>query len=485
MLARNLIAAAGNAGGGVSYWIDEWVPSNTNNYITRVAVNSNRSSILFVAMNDAGSGGYPYYIELDYDGNPIRKSYFSPTTGLSNSYLLDVFPYGSDYVVVHQNTYSGAYLWTLGLVDETSSTNLREAYNQTYNNTAPTPSATPTYQDGSYQPGTQRIYANDSYIAKFDGGGDSFYYAPDYQTVVGAAKMTYSGVGLTSGSTNGFITNSGWYEPYDDTRRAQISSPYGSNYHLIRWWLYSYNSNFYSTWNASTGAVSTPKRVSGANFNSGIKLCINPTNGYLYDITNSNGVTCVIYYQTTGNVNTYYYPDTLRNISWNTVTASTTGVIIDAAIDSDGNMYLLWGRGYIMKISSSFTVVWAASITDSTASYVSPANLEYINSIRIEDVDGTEVMFVTLRLNAKSGQTTKNIQIHKLPLDLDNYYGTYGNVTYAAVNSSYVTIGSATAVTTYTSPMYSATGPSNNLTGNLAGPTNMTEQTWTVNQQSI
>jgi len=479
MLSRKLIAAAGNAGGGVSYWIDEWVPPNTDDYITRVSVNSNRSSILLVAIS-----AYPYFIELDYDGNPIRKSYFSTTTSLNNSYLLDVFPYGSDYAVVHQNPYSGGYVWTLGLVDETSSTNLREAYRVTYNNTASPPYA--TYQPGGYQPGTQRIYANDSYIAKFDGGYDSFSQSPNYVTAVGAAKMTYSGTTLTVANTNGFITNSGYEEAYDDLRRAQISSPYGSNYHLIRWWHYSYNSNWYSTWNASTGAVSTPMRVAGANQSSGIKLGVNPTNGYLFDITSNNGTACVIYYQTTGNVNTYYYPDTRRNINWNTVTSSTTGYIMDAAIDSDGNMYLLWGRGYIMKISSSFTLEWAASITDSTASYVLASNDEPINSIRIEDVDGTEVMFVTMRLSAKSGQTTKNIQIHKLPLDLDNYYGTYGNVTYAAVNSSYVTIGSATAQATYNAPVYyGETGTNNNLTGNLIGPTDMTSATWTVNQEPI
>lgn len=484
MLARNLIAAAGNAGGGVSYWIDEWVPPNNDEYTTRVAVNSNRSSILLVAMDRNASNLYPYFIEFDYDGTPLRKSSTTVINGTFQSDIVDVFPYGSDYVIAHQNTVSA---WSLSLVDETSSTNLRLAYKTYYNNTPYEPYATVTTQSSGYQAGTQRIYANDSYIAKFDGGDTTAATDPYYVTAVGAAKLTYSGTTLTASSYSGWTTDYATYYDisYDDVRNAQISAPYGSNYHLIRWWNYQMATNWYSTWNASTGSTSTPRYANGSGSYRGIKLGVNPTNGYLYDILNYNGSTCVIQYQTSGNVNSYYYPNTKRSISWNTVTSSNTGYIMDAAIDSDGNMYLLWGRGYIMKISSSFTVVWAASITDSTASYVLYSNADDANSIRIETVDDTEVLFVTLQLSAKSGQTTKNIQIHKLPLDLDNYYGTYGNVTYAAVSSSYVTIGTATAVSTDTFPYYVGLGSYGNISGNLTGPTNMTEQTWTVNEQSI
>ena len=76
-LSRSLIAAAGNAAGSLSYWVDRVQTSSSYTPTLRSVVNTTNENIVITNGNQLSSR---YFVELDYDGGLISSSEYTMTS---------------------------------------------------------------------------------------------------------------------------------------------------------------------------------------------------------------------------------------------------------------------------------------------------------------------------------------------------------------------------------------------------------------------
>jgi hypothetical protein len=94
-------------------------------------------------------------------------------------------------------------------------------------------------------------------------------------------------------------------------------------------------------------------------------------------------------------------------------------------MDADGNVYIYYQNGQLVKFSSSNTIEWCLRIDNTLVGY--EAGNEYINEIKVQSIDDTEFLLMSLVFPIESG-SNYCWYIIKAPLDLNNYLGTYGNI---------------------------------------------------------
>jgi hypothetical protein len=86
-LSRSLIAAAGNAAGGLSYWVDRVQTSSSYTPTLRSVVNTTNENIVITNGEQLSSH---YFVELDYDGGLISSSEYTMAADGTKSTLLAI-----------------------------------------------------------------------------------------------------------------------------------------------------------------------------------------------------------------------------------------------------------------------------------------------------------------------------------------------------------------------------------------------------------
>jgi len=437
---KTFVAAAGGAG-GISYWIDEIVPDNNDDYATRLAFNDTRNTIMLVGVNQ--TDGKKQYIQLDQDGAIERES---KTGTMSGAYSYDSVSVqrgmNNQYITIDE---AGVYQMDPRIFNDSSSGTI-QTKDTTISNDA---TGGLSYYNTGYMNERHTLYSDDDYVLVAHGGYVTTYftgYGTYFRSNIIVRRFTYTSSGAIT--SNGYKNWDFGYEPYSDSRYIAISPKSSSGYHMVCGWVYtgfglsniqSWN-QYRETTNSATAATKGDNQGSGMQSVVGIEF---DSNENFLDVRNFQ-VTTRIYKNLTGSVPTYYYPSIYYNLAPNAV--STSARPIDTGIDSDDNLYILYSTGHIAKLNSSMVLQWTIKIENTLAAPRDVSAIKY-GSLDVRAIDETDVIFVTLTQVARSGQTTKNISVYKLPIDLDNYTGTYGDYSITNVSSGFTVTNVAVSIT--------------------------------------
>ena len=410
MLSRNLIAAAGNAGaGGLSYWVNE-VGINQANAPSRINIGASeaRGSCLVSSQYSTTAK----YIEIDSAGDYVRSG--SETLGSDSVY--GSIPFDGGYLL--QRSYGTGntrlYNWETG----TSSTALQYSYNTV---------ATSGIVGGFGYNNLQLGLSSDTVCYAF--GKREYYYAGPY--VVWAPYMYVSAnhEPLASPVFNsarqfygsGTLSDSYFWQP------AVSKNTYDGKYSAC--WMESFSD---SKIHIATidGSNNTSERRS-------ISLSDTPSNIFV----DSTGKTSIL---------TFRYNNQaviLRGSTAGSLASITTdykfsttiyggGGNLNSVMDSDDNIYILTDQMRLFKFTTANTLEWSLSLTDSRGSTDQKA---YRLELGVED--GTEFLYI-VKTQAFGTPIDYKLYIWKLPLDADNYTGTYGTYTISSFTNPTVTSGS-------------------------------------------
>ena len=428
---KTFVAAAGV--GGISYWIDEIVPDNNDVYATRLAFNDTRNTIMLVGVNQ--NDGKKQYIQLDHDGSIERESKTGTMSG-AYSYQSVAVQRGMNeqYITIDE---AGVYQMDPRILNDSSSGTI-QTQDMSISNDATGGLA---YYATGYMNPRHTLYSDDDYVLVAHGGYITTYftgYGTYFRSNIIVRRFTYTSSGTVT--SNGYVDWDFGYEPYSDSRYIAVSPQSSSGYHLVCGWVYTgFGASNMETWNLYRGTTNTGTATSKATQQgSGMVGMVGiefDSNEHFIDVRDYTNDTRV-FKNTLGPVPTYYWPNTRYDISLGTPLVSSSARPIDTAIDSNDNLYILYSTGHIAKWSSAMVLQWTIKVENTAAAPYS-ATAIYNGSLDIRVIDETDVIFVTLTQAQRSGQTTKNIAVYKLPIDLNNYTGTYGDYSITSVSSAF------------------------------------------------
>jgi hypothetical protein len=403
MLSRNLIAAAGNAGGGgLSYWVTRVQTSSSYTPALRSVVNTTNENIVITNTNQLSTR---YFVELDYDGGLVSSSEFTMAGKNEESTLLAID--GNNYNWVPENS---SAIRVVNL-DDTSATILDGNQFTTYNTIG-----VAAYDAPSYTADFDQETAND-WIVFVRGGSTAVYftgYGEYYQPSVGVAKYSVQADNVTD---QRYITY-GFVPSYLFSRDVQVARGSSQKYALF-WRDPTDDRTKFATYTTAGGSTPLTNLVSytyNANaLNKGV--FIDPD-----DIMSAvQGVSTQTWIWRASVAGTY--EPTKRYVFAHTI--ATFGYLSCSTMDADGNIYLYFEDGYLIKFSSSNTIEWCLRIDNTLVGNISAsANL---NEIKVQSIDDTEFLLMSLVFPVESGSNFC-WYIIKAPLDLNNYLGTYGNI---------------------------------------------------------
>lgn len=447
MLSRTLIAAAGNAGGGLSYWINE-VDINASAYNFDLVVGASEARESVIVRAQVGSEGR--YIELDNAGDYLRSG--SETTSSSQ---LTFIPFNNNYLL---QTGNSANLREYYLETGTSSTALQYSYSgvATSNVTGGTgrdalaPGLTSDtvcyaygkrdyYYSGPYVVWTPYMYVSANYeplASPVTNGARQFVGSPTLGTSYfwqpAVSKNTYSGKHSVC-----------WMESFSASN-LHIADIDGSNVSNDRRTIYSLSDTPKNIFVDSTGKTT----IVTYEYSNKIKLLRGSTAGSLSSITSSYKFT----------------------------TSPIYGALIASVMDSNDNIYLLTDSLNLFKFTTSNTIEWSLSLTDSRGSF---ATRPFDMVLGVED--DTEFLYIAKQAELNSSPVNYKLHIWKLPLDANNYTGTYGTYTISSFTNPTITSGSITT----SSAAYSSSAKTMSNTA-INSPTQATElSTHTTNVTTI
>jgi len=473
---KTFVAAAGGAG-GVSYWIDEIVPDNNNHMATRLAFNNDRETMMLIAVDQVD--GSKRYVEIDYDGAIQREG---KTNSMSGSYSYQSINIqrgmNDQYLTIYT---AGVYqtdprLLSNGLTGTIQTQDLSLA-----NNTTPGLA----YYNTGYMNPRGALYSDDDYALVVHGGYVATYftgYGTYFAAQVNVKKFTYSSTGAVPTPLSYYNWDTG-YASYSDTRWVAISPASSTGYHLMTSYVYDFaggpNSVAYFLYRGTTGTGTNAARTAsgeGSGYQGSIGIHFDSSDNFV-SVQNFT-YTARVWKNTAGSVPTYYWPNIRYSVSLNSI-SSTNAQPIDSALDSDDNLYILYSTGHIGKWNSAMNLQWCVKVENTSAAPYQTSTL-YYGSLDIPVIDGTDVICITLTQAARSGQTTKNLAVYKLPIDLDNYTGTYGDYSITTVSNAF------TVATQATFFGQQAVGGSNTMSvSNFLSPSTTTNTTLSVTNTPV
>jgi hypothetical protein len=461
MLSRNLIAAAGNAGGGVvTYWVDRISIPNTTTYTVRLGYSEDRESVMLVGRT---TGSSLRCVEIDLDGALLRASEKSLTNWFAPE-AMTCIEHNGEYVV---NTQTGYYNNRIeGLSTGTDTANIQYVpdtlnnYINNFNN-----QALNYYQTLSSDP-------NNASKVVYAWGGYYYYYYPPWDVT---EPQIIFGRYDTSTHTRDFGRSANLYGVigYQEASKAMISETPVSGTNT--WAGYclaggiSHNFFQYQSNTTTTLATSSASVVYGNPWGAG--LFIDPS-GFLCCVTANSSNVEIWRSQSGGNL----YTPTIKTVLGS---YSTYGVAQNATMDSNGDLYILTSNLYVIKVTTANAIDWVCKIEDTRVFSGATGSGSY-RQILVADEGDTEVLYIVAPMGYSP---TYDWLLWKLPIDLPSYAGTYG--TYfkiTVITSPLPTISTAAASAGTTAP---ASQRVNNPSATIAGTVQGTKQTPTVSNVPI
>jgi len=447
MLSRTLIAAAGNAGGGISYWINE-VDINASSATFDLVLGASEARESVIVRAQVGSEGR--YIELDNAGDYLRSG--SETTSSSQQTFI---PFNNNYLLQAGNS---ANLREYYLETGTSSTALQYSYSGIANS-----GVTGGYGRNALAPGL----TSDTVCYAF--GKREYYYVGPYLAWIPYMYVSANYEPLANPVTNG-------------ARVFSRSGSFGDSY----FWQPAVSENTYSgkhsvcfmeSFSASNLHIAD---INGSNVSNERRTIYSLSDTTKNIFVDSTGKTTIVTYEYSNKIKLLRgsTAGSLSSItsSYKFSTSPIYGGFIASVMDSNDNIYLLTDALNLFKFTTSNTIDWSLSLTDSRGSFAGrPLNM-------VLGVEGdTEYLYIGKQAELNSSPANYKLYIWKLPLDANNYTGTYGTYTISSFTNPTVTSGSIT--TSAASYSNSAVTMSNTA---INSPTQATElSTHTTNVTAI
>ena len=407
-IKKLLQAAAGNAGGGISYWINEVdIDASTFSYNLVAGASEARESVIVRAQ--VGSEGR--YIELDNAGDYLRSG--SETT---SSNQLTFIPFNNNYLLQAGNSTD---LREYYLETGTSSTALQYSYSG-----VATSNVSGGYGLNALAPGL----TSDTVCYAY--GKRDYYYSGPYLVWIPYMYVSANYEPLASPVTNGarqFVGNptlgdSIFWQP------AVSENTYSGKHSVC----------FYESFSASNLHIAD---INGSNVSNETRTIYSfsdtPTNIFV----DSTGKTTIVAYEYTNKIKLLRgsTAGSLSSItsSYKFTTSPITGALIASVMDSNDNIYLLTDALNLFKFTTSDTIEWSLSLTDSRGSFASrPFDM-------VLGVEGdTEYLYIAKQAELNSSPANYKLHIWKLPLDANNYTGTYGTYTISSFTNPTITSSS-------------------------------------------
>lgn len=402
VISRSLIAAAGNAAGSLSYWVDRIQTSIVYEPSVRATVNtSNQEVIVSTASNNA----HRFYIKLDYDGGLLGASDFQ-TSGQRDVHASLAIG-SNNYHFMETNASEYGYA-KLGSVSDSTVDRVRWNTNTELGSSFYDPYS--MFVDFDQGTGTD-------FLVHARGGNKEEYftgYGTFYQPRVGVATHNLG----TNSTFNGKI----WAGPYEfsgfGARGTMIASGSGQKYAVI-WSDPAENKTKFATYSSDNTISNCFYNFVQYVYSSNME----PAGLFVDPDDLMTAVTAVTTSQTwvwRASVAGTYEPTARYAFAHGT----TLGQCSSSAMDSDGNVYIFYNNGYLVKFSSSNTIEWCLKIDNTQAG--NPMNAAY-NEVKVESIDDTEFLLISINFGLE-GSSNFPVYVIKAPLDLNNYTGTYGNI---------------------------------------------------------
>ena len=411
MLARKLIAAAGNAGGDLSYWVARVSPGSvTLQTRPRAMVNETNQTIV----GRLWYSGYSWFFRLDYDGGVDAASSTTDISEHPNGGQGALVAVGSSDYTVNQYDYGTMRAYDISSLSTTTIQGRQFANGEVTGFSNYPPTKQMAVFDGSQ---------TDDRIVMVDGG---YYDYGDgtYQPRVGAWTFNVTDNLVDSTLVRALNDNTSGY----GVRYLQVASGSSGKF-VISYTEPGDDKTGFATYNnGATPSFSnfkhSPSTANMKNFALRIdendKLC---------------AVTCVSnqHWFWRGTTAGTYTP----NVYYSFNAYSAIGNVISASIDSTGNMYVL---GYVssfsgyrlLKFNTSNTVEWVLQLANSS---VSPAISGEGADINVQSIDGQDFLLISLVYQPENTNQYP-VYVIKAPLDFANYTGTYGNIVVSSVSFS-------------------------------------------------
>jgi hypothetical protein len=402
-LSRSLIAAAGNAAGGLSYWVDRVQTSSSYTPTLRSVVNTTNENIVITNGEQLSSH---YFVELDYDGGLISSSEYTMAADGTKSTLLAID--SNNYNFFPQTTTNLRYV----NLDNTSSSTLSSKYNSTYMFLGRS-----NYDAVSFTADFDQETATD-FVVLVRGGSVATYftgYGEYYQEAVGVGKINMATGSISEEKFNLIGYSSGDYAARD----AVVAHGTGQKY-CVFWQSVTEQKTKFATYTTQNGVNNPFYNLVQYTYAPDMKA-----KGIFIDSTDK--VTAVSARTTSqtwiwrAEVSGVYEPTKRYSYPHGAALAHCSS----SAMDADGNVYIYYQNGQLVKFSSSNTIEWCLRIDNTLVGY--EAGNEYINEIKVQSIDDTEFLLMSLVFPIESG-SNYCWYIIKAPLDLNNYLGTYGNI---------------------------------------------------------
>lgn len=401
VLSRSLIAAAGNAAGGLSYWVDRIQTNSSYTPSLRSVVNTTEEKIIITNGEQLSTR---HFVELDYDGGLISSSLYTASGVGTRSTLLAID--SNNYNFFSENTSQLRFV----NLDDTSATILNGNHWNTFNTLGAS-----NYDATGFTADFDQETAND-WIVFVRGGNKATYftgYGEYYQATVGVAKYS-----IQSNTTSEAKYITGAYDSIGAGARYVVVTRGLSQKYAIMWQDPALAKVKFATYTTVSGVNNPLYNLVQYTFAVGMesKGIFIDSNDIMSAVTTNTSQTWIWRASVAG-----VYEPTKRYVFNHT---ATLGDCSSSTMDADGNIYIYYDNGYLVKFSNSNTIEWCLSI-DNTL--VGTSFDEYINEIKVQSIDGDEFLLMSLVFPVESG-SNYSWYIIKAPLDFNNYLGTYGNI---------------------------------------------------------
>jgi hypothetical protein len=442
-LSRSLIAAAGNVAGSVSYWVDKISIPDTTTYTLRLAHSEDREAVMIAARS---FGNKFRSVEVDWDGALLRatertlSSTFAP-------YSLTCVANDGDYAVNYQHGYSQNVIESVSTGTDTANFQSVSPWLYNYPNNFNNQNLN-YYQTLSSDPNnaSKVVYAWEGYY---------YYYYPPWdvtepQAVFGRYDTSTRSADFTSTSNMFGIIG------YLEGKNAMISSAPASGTNTWAGYCLTGAINWFYTYKSNTSSSQvTYRKKSGALGNSwGVGLFIDPSN-FLCCVVGNSTTAEIWRSQSGGSIG---IPTTVTSITL----AGTWGVVQNAAMDSNGDLYILTSNMYLIKVTTANAIDWVCKLEDTRVS-AGATGSSPTRQVIIGNESETDVLYIAAPM---AYSPTYDWLLWKLPIDLPSYAGTYGTYykiteitsplptisTQAANTQSDAPISTSTAAPSVTSP---------------------------------
>lgn len=402
-VVKTLIAAAGNAGaGGPSYWVNEVDINNSDSPSIRMSASEDRGSVIVRSQR----GSTSKLIEIDNAGDYLRSG---SETASSNCYAF--IPFNGNYLF-QANFSTDSRLWYFE--NGTSST----AFQYSYNGLASSVPISMSHGRNALSPGL----TSDTVCYSF--GKRDYYYAGPYVVWTPYLYVSANHEPLASPATNGARQFVGQVTLGDTYfwQQAVSKNTYNGKYSVC--WMESFSQDKIHVADIDGTNTSSERRS--------ISTVDTPENIFV----DSTGKTTIL--ARTTNHSILLRGSTAGSLSSITSTykffTGSNGSV--SVIDSNGNIYILTAAMKLFKFTTSNTIEWSLSLTDSRGSTAGGYDMV------LGTEDDTEFLYIVQTADLNSSPINYKLYIWKLPLDANNYTGTYGTYTISSFANPTITSGS-------------------------------------------